>query len=391
MTKRRHEDSDSDSDPSHLRPKSRKINSYQEEDDEDSEKQESGEEDSGEENSGEEEDSGEEEESGDDDDNADGESDDLTEHEKAHAEQKILANARNLSNQLLSSRTKAARAGGLEMVQNAFSNMNNNFDAYIAIKGDNKTIENIDSRNFYEAAGQANTAIRNIKLGVTADRISPELFAERIKHYILKEKSREVEDPEEFIKQRQDFEFYNWFKLGTFLHSRGSSISRTPSSLLEILKFEKKEKLVKQRAQKDILGKRTTAETVSASDINENSINQTPNQVASCFRVLEQRSHGQPINIFKFFINPNSFAQSIENMFYTSFLIRDGKLKLDVNEEGYPTVQIIPNPTTLDEQQRRAAKSSNHLIFQMEYESWVYLVKELNITESYIPSRNNLH
>lgn len=46
---------------------------------------------------------------------------------------------------------------------------------------------------------------------------------------------------------------------------------------------------------------------------------------------------GEPINIFEFFINPNDFAQSVENLFYLSFLIRDGKAVFDI-EDGVPVI-----------------------------------------------------
>ncbi|KAH3686472.1 hypothetical protein WICPIJ_002559 [Wickerhamomyces pijperi] len=380
MAKRNYNESDSEESPSQPRNKSRRIDAESEGEQEDEEEEESGEEDSS---------SGEEEE--DDEEEDEEEDDQLDDDEKQRLEQKILSNSRNISNHLLSFRVKAARAGGLEGIQKTIEEMNANFDNYVNIKGDNKTIENIDSRNLFEAAGQANTAIRNIKLGSTADKIDPESFARRIKHYLLKDGLVDADDEDEYLREKHDFQFYNWFRVGTYLHTRGNAISRTPSSLLEILKFEKKDKVFKPRAKKDVLAAKTTAESVSATDINENSINQTPNQVAHCFAVLKEKSPNQPINIFRYFINPRSFGQSVENMFYVSFLIRDGKLKLDVDKDGYPTVQVIPATTSMDEAQRRNSKASNHLIFQLEYDSWAYLVKELNITESYLPDRGTVH
>jgi hypothetical protein len=43
------------------------------------------------------------------------------------------------------------------------------------------------------------------------------------------------------------------------------------------------------------------------------------------------------INIFKFVVNPNDFAQSVENIFYLSFLIRDGKVAFET-ENGEPVI-----------------------------------------------------
>jgi hypothetical protein len=45
-----------------------------------------------------------------------------------------------------------------------------------------------------------------------------------------------------------------------------------------------------------------------------------------------------PVNLFRFIINPNDFAQSVENLFYLSFLIRDGECALEIEENGEPVI-----------------------------------------------------
>lgn len=42
------------------------------------------------------------------------------------------------------------------------------------------------------------------------------------------------------------------------------------------------------------------------------------------------------VDFFRFVINPHSFGQSVENMFYVSFLLRDGKAGIKVNDDGMP-------------------------------------------------------
>lgn len=51
--------------------------------------------------------------------------------------------------------------------------------------------------------------------------------------------------------------------------------------------------------------------------------------------VLEQV---EKINLFKLVINPESFAQSVENIFYLSFLIRDAKVAFEISEDDEPLV-----------------------------------------------------
>jgi len=51
------------------------------------------------------------------------------------------------------------------------------------------------------------------------------------------------------------------------------------------------------------------------------------------------------IAFFKFVINPHSFGQTIENMFYVSFLIRDGKIGVTIDDRGLPTLSMLLTPT----------------------------------------------
>ena len=44
------------------------------------------------------------------------------------------------------------------------------------------------------------------------------------------------------------------------------------------------------------------------------------------------------MNIFEFVINPNDYAQSVENIFYLSFLIRDGKVAFETDEDAVPII-----------------------------------------------------
>jgi len=44
------------------------------------------------------------------------------------------------------------------------------------------------------------------------------------------------------------------------------------------------------------------------------------------------------VNLFRFVVNPNDFAQSVENIFYLSFLIRDGLCALEIDDRGEPII-----------------------------------------------------
>lgn len=81
-----------------------------------------------------------------------------------------------------------------------------------------------------------------------------------------------------------------------------------------------------------------TAEAKAPQELREEDIqrseNETAKNVAEVQKLLEQK--GQ-MNFFKFVINPDDFAQSVENIFYLSFGIRDGHIAFEI-QDGEPVV-----------------------------------------------------
>lgn len=48
------------------------------------------------------------------------------------------------------------------------------------------------------------------------------------------------------------------------------------------------------------------------------------------------------VDLMRFVVNPKSFGQTVENMFYVSFLIRDGKVKVDFDDLDIPSIGKLP-------------------------------------------------
>jgi non-structural maintenance of chromosomes element 4 len=66
--------------------------------------------------------------------------------------------------------------------------------------------------------------------------------------------------------------------------------------------------------------------------------NATIDMVKAVAGLLRQHS---PINLFEFVINPGSFGQTIENIFYLSFVIRNAMAKIEEDENGLPVVSWV--------------------------------------------------
>ena len=49
------------------------------------------------------------------------------------------------------------------------------------------------------------------------------------------------------------------------------------------------------------------------------------------------------VQFFRFVVNPKSFGQTVENLFYTSFLIRDGSVAISKDSNMLPTLRKSPS------------------------------------------------
>ncbi|KAF2456311.1 Nse4 C-terminal-domain-containing protein [Lineolata rhizophorae] len=104
------------------------------------------------------------------------------------------------------------------------------------------------------------------------------------------------------------------------------------------------------------------------------------------YRVQSTDGESGLVGFFDFVINPKSFGQTIENMFAVSFLIRDGNVAIEEDENGLPLLRP-ENPRTIEEQ-RREEVSKHQAIFSLDWETWQNLVQAFDIREPIIPHRN---
>ncbi|KAA8647130.1 hypothetical protein EYZ11_008077 [Aspergillus tanneri] len=91
------------------------------------------------------------------------------------------------------------------------------------------------------------------------------------------------------------------------------------------------------------------------------------------------------VPLFHFCINPRSFGQSVENLFYVSFLVRDGTAGISTDSRLLPTLHSS-KPYAPNEAQKKGVQK-HQAIFSLDFKTWQDLVDVYSIKESIIPHR----
>lgn len=91
-----------------------------------------------------------------------------------------------------------------------------------------------------------------------------------------------------------------------------------------------------------------------------------------------------PISYYEFVIDPNSFSRTVENIFHTSFLIRDGLARLYLDDAELPCIAPV------EEGEAEAGVSSNRkqCILTISQKTWKELVEALDIKDTMIQPPN---
>ncbi|KAI0349380.1 hypothetical protein OH77DRAFT_1432119 [Trametes cingulata] len=111
--------------------------------------------------------------------------------------------------------------------------------------------------------------------------------------------------------------------------------------------------------------------------------NETTKNVATIERIL-MNTEGS-VNLFKFIVNPKDFGQSVENLFYLSFLIRDGKCALEITEDtAEPVIMLCEQPTQEDYENGLV---KHQIVMEFDMETWRRAIEVFDIKEAMIPQR----
>jgi hypothetical protein len=204
-----------------------------------------------------------------------------------------------------------------------------------------------------------------------ADDEAPELSSTQRRRRRTSNRGALGSDDEEGIGDEGDM--FNWAHLGRYAAVPALRRPALPGFLLGPLSIEKKaRKIVKRNAPLRVNSIREIRpEEIRAEDLKKSDKNDLPSICKKIHVLLDsaQRDAQEKVeealdnlgddpspeeeraimdrfalrntggvDLLRFVINPESFGQTVENMFYVSFLIREGSVRLDFDENGLPSI-----------------------------------------------------
>ncbi|KAJ7188112.1 Nse4 C-terminal-domain-containing protein [Mycena filopes] len=206
-------------------------------------------------------------------------------------------------------------------------------------------------------------------------------FVARLVTFMGGAKQLNVDDESDVEEAEESGAPLEWDRIGRKALAKSR---RVPAMgfMLGPLSIEQKKRNFTKRAkfEKDKADERKPQE-IKEEDI-ARSENETTKNVAALETLLGEEDG--PINLFKFVINPNDFAQSVENIFYLSFLIRDGKVALETQDNGEVVIFICQQP---DDNDYISGLKKRQIVLEFDKATWERAKDVFEITESKIPQR----
>lgn len=243
-----------------------------------------------------------------------------------------------------------------------------------------------DAQALKDTSNIASVNAKNIKAD-TELCLDMETLAAKFSSYLSRTPVDDMDDIEHLSNSllEERCNQFNWLRLGVLFHK----ISNKPLAMEFLNGPIETEKRVRIRTQHidDTKGfQSSTAQQVTMNELGNDDQN-TSNLVRAVFKKFKAKQRVTPalVNFYKFFIDPESFSQSVENLFFTSFLVKDARVQLVVENE-IPMIQIVDETTTRNALEDKVETLYHH-IASFDYDTWEKVIQKYDVTESFLGHR----
>ncbi|GLU19444.1 hypothetical protein SLE2022_356960 [Rubroshorea leprosula] len=125
-----------------------------------------------------------------------------------------------------------------------------------------------------------------------------------------------------------------------------------------------------------------TAQPEEINDASADEKTDTDKNMAIMFGVLRRKKQVKLENLI---LNRESFAQTVENLFALSFLVKDGRAEMSVDESGSHFVSPKNAPAARSVMSGEAAYS--HFVFRLDFKDWKIMSDVVPLGEEVMPHR----
>jgi len=132
---------------------------------------------------------------------------------------------------------------------------------------------------------------------------------------------------------------------------------------------------------KDLVATKDTI--MQEAEASDNQTEQLVKHVFKCLVAAWKQGGKAPVNFFRFVIDPESFGATIENLFHVSFLVKEGKVNVSVDEGlGLPVIEPVTRQAAGG---GSAEERKNQVVMNICMEDWQKLKESLEVKRALIP------
>ncbi|KAG4076884.1 hypothetical protein HA402_015871 [Bradysia odoriphaga] len=141
-----------------------------------------------------------------------------------------------------------------------------------------------------------------------------------------------------------------------------------------------RQKEVKERRKRTTIKNSQQMKPIAVVQQRKEEREKTVNVIGNQIIQLYKNNNCEPLQYYKLIIDPVNFMRTIQNAFQVSFLLRDGLVAIQEDENGYPTVR----PVTELERQENTQNGSYQMISNLTTKLCDEMIMRYNITEPMI-------